>query len=321
MKITPPFARLRKSVVDKNTLTGPYLRYEKFPVSAMLEVVLFQALVKNVVTLVLRSQFRISRIGDLLFCSRRVRLVFDTRIHNGDHLNALLYELLVHLLWPGEALRVPGKHAVTVHVVDVQVHYVERQIPLSVLTDNPFNHRIWVITPAALLISKRPQRRKRHVARQLCVPTEDLLYCRAVKKIVVHLAAFGSKPGALLRVAAKVEITAIAVIKENSVSRAAFQTKVKRNGLIDRIFSLGITRRIGIPINKRAAPLIESCGLFPQSIEVFIEAKFLRGCNEHAGCRIEHHSIQRALRVVHHWSLVCVNDVARVGITKAYQQW
>src|SRR5258705_394423 len=320
MKITPPLTRLRKSVVDKNTVAGPYLRYEQFPVFAMLEVVLFQALVKIVVALFFWSQFRISRVGGLL-CSSRVRLVFDARIHNGDDLNALLYELLVHLLRPGEALRIKRKHAIAVHVVDVQMHYVERQVPLSVLTDNPFNHCVGVITPAALLIAKRPKRRKRHMARELCVPTEDLLYCRAVKKIVVHLAAFGSKPGALLRAAAEVEITAIAVIKENSVSCAAFQTKVKRNGLIDRIFSLGIARRIGIPINKRAAPLIESGGLFPQAIEMLIEAEFLRGCNEHTGCRIKHHSGQCALRVVHHWSLVRVNDFVRVRISKAYKQW
>ena len=64
------------------------------------------------------------------------------------------------------------------------------------------------------------------------------------EKIVVQLAAFGAKPGALLRRLAEIEIAAIAVVEKDAVSDAALQADVERNGLIDRIFAFDVAGRV-----------------------------------------------------------------------------
>src|SRR5262245_5266411 len=120
------------------------------------------------------------------------------------------------------------------------MHDIERQIALPKLADKLFNHRIGIVATAALLIAERPQGRQRHVARKVCITAEDLFDRRSVEKVVVHLPAFGAKPCAQLRGAAKVEVASIGVIEKNSVSDAALQADVERNRLVDWILAFGV---------------------------------------------------------------------------------
>src|SRR6266566_6121994 len=58
MQTSPPFARCRKCVINKDTLAGPDFRNKQVSILTPLKVVLFQAGVEHVVTLLLRLKFR-----------------------------------------------------------------------------------------------------------------------------------------------------------------------------------------------------------------------------------------------------------------------
>ena len=60
-----------------------------------------------------------------------------------------------------------------------------------------------------------------------------------------------------------------------AVRDAALQAEIKRNGLIDRIFAFGVTGRVGVPVDEKAAALVETRGFFAEAVEVFVEAEFL----------------------------------------------
>src|ERR1044072_7632905 len=115
------------------------------------------------------------------------------------------------------------------------MHDVERQVAFAILVHHFFNHRVGIITPATLLIAERPERRQRHVAREIGVTPENLLDRWTMEEVVVHLAAFSAKPRALLRRLPEIKIAAITVVEKDAVSDAALEADVKRNGLIDRI--------------------------------------------------------------------------------------
>ena len=133
----------------------------------------------------------------------------------------------------GKRVRVPGKHAIALHVIDVEMNHIERQIAFAILADNFLDHRVRVITPTALLIAERPQRRHWHVTGEIGVTAQNFLYRWAIEEVVVQLAAFGAKPRALLRRFAEVKIAAIAVVEKDAVSDAVLQTDIE-TGWFDR---------------------------------------------------------------------------------------
>ena len=102
--------------------------------------------------------------------------------------------------------------------MNVQVDHIQGQIALTILAHDAFDHRIRIVTVAALLNSQRPERHHGHMAREISVAGQNLLDGWTVEKIIVQLAAFGAKPDSLLRESAEIEIAAIAIIKKDSVS-------------------------------------------------------------------------------------------------------
>src|ERR1700730_6655137 len=219
----------------------------------MLKVVLFHSLIENVIALILRPDFRRSR--SRRSCLRYRWLILNARVDNRYYLYSLPAEFLSERLRIRKPPGIKSENAIPAHIINIEVDHIKRQIPLPILAHHFFHHRLGVITPAALLIAQRPERRQRHVSGEVGVATQDLLHRRSVKKVVVQFATFGAKPGALLRRVAKVKVTAIAVIKKDSVSSGMLQAYVKRDGLIDRIFAFRVTRRVSVPVHKGIAPL------------------------------------------------------------------
>src|SRR5215203_3046212 len=111
-----------------------------------------------------------------------------------------------------------------------------------------------------------------------------------MEEVVVHLAAFGAKPGALLRRLAKIEVAAITIIEKDPVGDAALQTDVERDRLINRIFAFDVTRCVGIPVDERAAAFVETRSFFSEAVEVLVKAEFLCSSDERAGFRVKHYS-------------------------------
>src|SRR6476620_4784260 len=176
--------------------------------------------------------------------------MLDARINNRYEPHSLLRKFFTERLWIRKTISIPGEHAIILHVVDIEMKHVERQIALAIFADNFFRHRIGIIAPATLLVPERPNGWHWHTSGEFCVTTQDFLERRAIEKIIVQLTAFGPKPNALLRRLTEVEIAAIAVVEKNAIGTATLQAGVERYGLIDWISAFEIARRIGIPIHK-----------------------------------------------------------------------
>src|SRR6478736_4051005 len=117
----------------------------------------------------------------------------------------------------------------------------------------------------------------------------------------------------------KVEIALVTVVEEDSVGNVFLQTKVKRNGLVNGIFSLGITGRVRIPIDKRTAALIKTGGFLAQAVEVFVKAKSLCSSDKYSGLGIELQIIAQAFRIVNHRLLVCIDKAVCAGVAEIDQ--
>ena len=87
------------------------------------------------------------------------RLYFHARVYHVDRLEVLLVQIVVQALGVGELFGMEGENLVGVHIVDVHPDDIGRDTMLAQQVGNLFNSRIRMITEAALLIAKRPQRR------------------------------------------------------------------------------------------------------------------------------------------------------------------
>src|SRR6185369_3279719 len=222
MQVAPPASRFRHREVNENALARPDFRHKEIAIATVLEKLLLYSLIVRVIAFVL------------------ILRLLDSRIDDRYDLHTLATELVSQTFRSRKSFLVESEDAITVHVIDVEMYDVEREVATAILVHDFFDHRVRVVTPPTLLVAECPQRRQRHMSGQVCVAAEDLLNRWTVKKVIVHLAAFSAKPRALLRRFAEIEIAAIAVVEENSVSDAALQADVERDRLVDRIFAFSV---------------------------------------------------------------------------------
>ena len=158
MQVAPPAARFRQSVIDKHTVARPDSRHKQIAIATALEVVFLQALIEGVIA----SRCQLSRFGCLTPGSTIVTTFTPCRpVSRSSALDR-------------KRSLIEGEDAIAVHVIDVEMNHVERQIAFAILVHNFFDHRVGIIAPAALLITQRPERRQRHVAGEIGITAEDL---------------------------------------------------------------------------------------------------------------------------------------------------
>src|ERR1700752_4121196 len=241
MQVTPPATRVGKRVVDEDALARPHARDKQVAVAAALEEVSLEALFENEVAIAAAGSSR---------------LMFHAGIDDRHELDSLPAEFFRECFWIREALRIKREDAVAEHVIDVEMNDVEREIAFAILAHDFLDHRVGIVTPAALLVAQRPHRRQRHTASQIGIAAEDLFDRWSIEEVVVHFPALGAEPRALLRRAAEVKIAAVTVVEKDAVGGTALQTDVERDRLIDRIFAFGVTGRVGIPVDEVTAAFV-----------------------------------------------------------------
>src|SRR5882672_3194092 len=114
--------------------------------------------------------------------------MLNTGIDDRYYFYALLAEFLCQAFRIRKSFSVESENAIPAHVIDVEMNYVQRQIALAILAHHSFNHCVGVVTPAALLIAQRPQRRQRHVTGKVGIPADDFLDRGPTEQIIIQLA-------------------------------------------------------------------------------------------------------------------------------------
>src|SRR5208283_5193286 len=177
----------------------------------------------------------------------------------------------------GKALRIPGEDTVAVHVVNVEMKNVQRQVIGAIAGDNLLGDLVREIAPAALLIAQRPLRGHGQMAGQIGVTAQDSADRGAPEEVVIHLAAVGGEDDGTLQIGAEIEMSAKAVVEEDAVGSAVLPADVEGDALVDGIGAFVIGGRVGVPHGELAAALVETRGLLAEAVEVLFEAQALGG--------------------------------------------
>ena len=119
-----------------------------------------------------------------------------------------------------EAVFVPGKDPVAVHVVDVKEDHIARDVPLPELPRDLAYFFLGFVAPAALLVAERPLGRHGDAAGKLSVAVEHLFRGRSAEHVVDDITALGAVVSAVPILFRQVDLDAVSVIEEEAVGHA-----------------------------------------------------------------------------------------------------
>src|SRR6266478_5568366 len=104
-----------------------------------------------------------------------VGLIFDAGVDNRNELDTLASKPISHSLWIRKAVGVEGEIPIRLHIVNIKMEHIERNIPPPVFAYHLCSDSLGIITPPALLVAERPHRRHGHVSRKVSIATENYL--------------------------------------------------------------------------------------------------------------------------------------------------
>src|ERR1700688_1987154 len=166
----------------------------------------------------------------------------------------------------GKIFTVYRERCVALLIVDVKINDIAGNFLLAESLNDLAGARFGIISVAALLVAKRPERRKRRAADKRSELLDDFLGFRAGNKIIVKFAAFGSKGKVIGQFFSEVEAAAVGVVEENAIGRALVKADEKRNRLVERVVRLLPAVKISIPHRVRAIAVVQGTGLVAQAI-------------------------------------------------------
>ena len=194
----------------------------------------------------------------------------DVQVGDGDDLETIFAEVANHLFEVRKVFAIDGEGAVMILIINVEVNHIGGNFSLAEIASDFSHPRLRIITVTALLKSQRPERRQRRAAHQRGEIFHNLLGMRAVKEVVVQLAAIGAERIGVARFFAKIKVAAPGVIQKNSVTLAIFQRQKKRNGLVQRVGRFLPAKSIGVPIGESLVAMVERAGLIAQAKIMFV---------------------------------------------------
>src|SRR5919112_2244318 len=198
------------------------------------------------------------------YVDRIVIVDLDAGVYDGDEVEALFSEFGYELLRLGEAFLVPGKDAVAVHVVNVEVEGVARDVALAEVAGHLAHLALIHVAVAALLVAQRPHRRHRSAPGQLRVAVKYVVRGRAAEDVVDDVPALGAVVSAVSACFRQVELDAVGVVEEETVGPAAYKRDRERDRGVDVVEGGGVpSRGIYVPEDLVRARFIEAAGSLP----------------------------------------------------------
>ena len=192
-------------------------------------------------------------------CVQRVALVhLHARVGDRDDAEALLAQLRDQSRGVREALAVPREDAVAVHVVDVEVEHVARDLALAEAGGDRAQLVRAHVAPARLLVAERPQRRHRGPARQRRVAVEHVAGRRPAEDVVDEVAAGGGELDPLRIRSCEVDLDPAGVVEQQPVGAAVAQREHERDRRVEVVEGCGVARRrVDVPEHLVRAGLLE----------------------------------------------------------------
>ena len=116
---------------------------------------------------------------------------------------------------------IPCKYFIILHIIDVQMNHIARDVIGSHLLCDIFHLTPIHITPSGLLIAKCPFLRQRACACQICIEFNHLRHILTKHEIIIKIAFICTKPEVIFRFLTHIKPGFIRSIKENTVSITA----------------------------------------------------------------------------------------------------
>ena len=192
----------------------------------------------------------------------QVVLLVDLHAGVGDrhHPEAVRAQLRDQAGGVREPLAVPGEHAVAVHVVDVEVEHVARDLACAELARDREHLVRAHVRPPRLLVAERPQRRHRRAAGQRRVAVEHVGGRRA-EQHVDHEVVGGLDRHAVRVGLGEVELDPPRMVVEHAVRTTVVQAQHERDRRVEVVEGGGVPgRRVDVPEHLPRGGLLEPGG-------------------------------------------------------------
>ena len=221
----PPRLHVRAREIREHRRVGPHLAHQHVPAPGAHQVVALQG-------------FLVGGVPGL---------GLHARVHDGHDLNALLAHLLKKSCRVGKAGAVPGEHLVALHVIDVEVHRVERQAPAAKAVYHVAHVVGVLVAPARLGRPQRPQRRQGVASGQAGITFNHVRRCRPGDHVQIQFRP-GALPGEPPRVPGRhVHFHAPRLVHEQAVRLAAVQHGGERNADVEGVALYAERKAVGVP--------------------------------------------------------------------------
>ena len=210
-------------------------------------------------------------------------------------------EIGEQLVGSREAVVVPGKDPVFLHVVNVEPHRVGGNAAAAKLPRDCAHRAVGIVAVAALLVPHRPERRQLHVAGEVAVAGQHAGRARAGDDVVVELALLGPEIVVGATLFADVERRSVGVVEKDAVYAPVSQHHEEGDVVVQGIGGVVVAVHVGVPHHERRAtqlraPLVERPGLFAESVEMVVVAQRLPHPHPAA---IRRHAVGSVVLVAH----------------------
>src|SRR5882672_1330046 len=259
VEAAPPFARARQSKIRKHAFARPNHADIHRSIRILHEYIVLHS----------RIVRRIAVVGVLL----------DVQVGDQNRVHALRTKIGNHFFKGWKILAIYRKGRVALLKINIEVDDIRGNFLLPKRADDFPCARFRIVRIPALLISERPERRKRGASGHGRVSGDDFLGLWPGNEVVVQLAAFGAEGKVIRRLLAEIEYASIGVIEEKSISRAFAQPDEKRNGFVKRVRGLLPAELIGVPVREGAIATVHGAALVAEAEVIFIERHLFPGVN------------------------------------------
>jgi len=112
---------------------------------------------------------------------------FDSGVKDRHHAEAVSPQIGDQLFGILESRGMPSENAIAVHVINVEVNHIARNLALAKFFSQFANLRVAFVSPATLVVAQCSARRQRMCAEQLGDAFTHFTWSRSVENVVTHL--------------------------------------------------------------------------------------------------------------------------------------
>ena len=246
MMICPPVSHFFPAKIREYRFARPYFIHINISLGVFCKIAFF-------------NTFLIHEIAVLFLCSR---------IDNRHRLETKLFHFVTKHAFFIIIFFVPCKHFEIVHVVNIQMNDIARNLQFAIFLCNFHDILCGCVAPAGLMIAQCPKLWQRCSSSKVCIIFDDLCHGLSAKNVIIQISVIRTITEIFLRLFSKIQIAVERIVKEQTIHTIFAQTNQKWNGFVQCMKILVVClRKIGVPILVFIVALVDKSAFVPESIK------------------------------------------------------